>query len=83
MNKRKTVDEIRVALATDLETGLEGLCAHQVNGQWFPLIAADKDRFTQIEILADIIHAHTGQEIRLVKFTHREDIKVLPKRKRQ
>lgn len=83
MKKPVMVDEIRVALAVDSKDNIEGICAHHVDGQWFPLIAADNTRFEQIEILAEIIAASTGQEIRMVRFTNREVLKIIPGRRKQ
>jgi hypothetical protein len=77
------VDEIRVALAVDEKDGVEGVVAHMVGDQWFPLIAAEAARFEQIEIVAEIVAAQTGKEIRMVAFTNRKELKTIPARKKQ
>lgn len=81
--KIKMVDEIRVALAVDEKDGVEGVVAHMVGDQWFPLIAAEAARFEQIEIVAEIVAAQTGKEIRMVAFTNRKELKTIPARKKQ
>lgn len=81
--KIKMVDEIRVALSVDEKDGVEGVVAHNIDGQWFPLIAADDTRFRQIEIVAEIVNAQTGKEIRMVSFTTRKELKTIPARKKQ
>lgn len=81
--KLRTVDEIRVALAVDEKDHSEGVVAHHIDGQWFPLISADKERFQQIEILAEIVSNLTGKEIRMVSFTTRKELRTIPAKKKQ
>lgn len=77
---RKTIDEIRVAIAVDRKTGDEGVVAHQLGDQWFPLIAADDKRFAQIEAMAQMVAEVTGQTITMARFTTREDLQTIKRK---
>lgn len=77
-----TVDEMMVALALDAD-GTEGIVAHQIGGEWFPLVAADKARFAQIEQLAEHVAGLTGKRIELVRFEKRTSIRTIEARPRQ
>lgn len=74
-NKKKTIDEVWLYVCDDEEG--EGMPAQAI-GDWFsPLMGADEARAKSLEPLAANIAAKSGQPVKLIKFTKREDIKII------
>lgn len=57
--------------------GDEGLVATMKGNTWLPMVAADPARLEQLRPEAEEIARVTGQTIRLVRFTQREEIEVI------
>lgn len=66
------IKEIYAVLGGD--KGGEGVVAANINGKWLPLIAADHVRLKDIMPLAQAIASETGDTLKLVKFTTREEV---------
>ena len=77
----RLIDTIIAAVAFDPDDNTEGVCAVQTSMGWMPLIAADKERFKQIEELAEGIALTQGRDIRLVRFTERTEVRLIKGRK--
>jgi len=75
------IEHVYAFLGFDPVDQNEGVAATFVPGTgWLPLVAADEKRLNQITIIAEHIAAETGQAITLVKFSTREDIRVIGKK---
>lgn len=70
----KTIDSIWAAVTFDSAEQIEGVCATKVGADWFPLIAADEDRLVFVREQARAIAEATGQTVRLIRMTHRENL---------
>lgn len=81
-NTLPLIDGIYAFLSKD-NKGNEGLCAFQFKpGNWMPLVAADKERLDALTPVAEEIAKSSGQDVILVKFSNREELKrfVAPKK---
>lgn len=76
------IDEM-FAFVADEGGGDEGVVATHTGAGWMPLVGADMNRVDSLRPLAEELARITGREIRLIKFTNREDLDVLsPLRKK-
>lgn len=55
----------------------EGVCGLLLNGTWVPMIAADEDRLRSLRPRAMEVAKVSGKELRLVKFSVREDLEII------
>jgi len=59
------------------EDGDEGLCACPINGVTMPMIASDEQRLKDLTPMAKTLAGMTGQTIKLIKLSAREDVRVI------
>ena len=60
------------------DDGDEGIVGVQLaDGAWLPLIAADLERLSILADYAEGVSRRTGKQIKLVRFTVREDLEVV------
>lgn len=73
----KTIDEVWLFISR--ESGEEGVVAEQMNGMWYPLIAADHLRVDLLRPLAQTVATRTQSPITLRYFGPKgvHDIEVL------
>lgn len=57
--------------------GDEGVPAFMMGGMWFPLMGADIARMESVREKAQEIATMKGKPVRLLKFTHMEEVEVL------
>lgn len=79
MNYLEKITELYAFISSD-ENG-EGVIGHAmpINGQMvmMPFVCADKDRVDSLRPIAEKMAIDSKQQIRLIRFTSREDIEVL------
>jgi len=74
-NTMPRIESIYAFLSVDAEDGNEGVVGAPMGPVLsMPLIAADEKRLEQLTSVAQKISTAFGMNIRLVKFTHREEI---------
>lgn len=72
------ITSIHAFISVDPEDGDEGVIAQQMwDGSWMPLIAADETRLEILRPVAQAIAWRTEREVKLVRFSVREDIETL------
>jgi hypothetical protein len=76
LNTLLSIDSVWMAVSVD-DDGTEGVCALNVNGQWFPLIAADEKRLPFVLAQAEMIAKRDQRLVRIIKLTSREEFKVI------
>lgn len=76
-NKVARIDAIWAAVSVD-EHG-EGVCAIQIGGVSYPLIAADPQRLEWITEQAEMLAEISGATIKLIKFSERTELRTLGK----
>jgi hypothetical protein len=64
-----------VATASD---GGEGVCSAQIGDTHMPLVGADMDRVKSLRGYAELARILSGYPVRLIRFSMREDLEVLP-----
>jgi hypothetical protein len=79
MNYLEKITELYAFISSD-ENG-EGVIGHSmpINGQMvmMPFVCADKDRVDSLRPIAERMAIDAKQQIRLIRFTSREDLEVL------
>ncbi len=73
-NTLAKITEIWAVVSVDPEDENEGVCAMKMGDSWMPMIAADPKRLEFIKAQAARLAAATGQKMKLVKFTTREEV---------
>lgn len=79
----KVIDALFAWVATEPDGG-EGVCAASmpspVDGSpmMMPLVGADLERMRSLRDFAEMTRKLTGRSVRLVKFSHHEDLEILP-----
>lgn len=69
------IDGVYAFLSKDKE-GNEGLCGFQYKtGHWMPMVAADEKRMKSLIPVAEQIAANSDQDVILVKFSNREELR--------
>jgi hypothetical protein len=68
------IKEIYAFVAVDPKDGNEGVAALTAGDQWFPMVASDMERVESLREPARQISKAHGIDIRLIKFTQREDL---------
>lgn len=71
------IKDLYVFVAEDKGPEDEGVAAFNVNGQWFPLFGADKERTESLKPFARVIAKSTGKKIKLLRFSVREEVEVI------
>ena len=64
-------------MATEPDGG-EGVCSAQLGEVHMPLVGADMDRIKSLRRYAELARAASGYPVRLVRFSRREDLEILP-----
>jgi hypothetical protein len=73
----QSIDAIYAWVATEPNGG-EGICSAQIGSLHMPLIGADMDRIKSLRSRAEMVRRITGYPVRLVRFSARDDLEVLP-----
>lgn len=76
-NKGQSIDALYAWVATEPDGG-EGVCAGSIGDMMMPLVGADIDRVKSLRGFAEHTRALTGYPVRLVRFSQRDDLEVLP-----
>ena len=71
------IEALYAWVATEPDGG-EGVCSAQIGGMHLPLVGADMDRMKSLRPYAETVRRMSGYPVRLVRFSHREDLEVLP-----
>lgn len=66
------IDEMYAFVAQDADG--EGLTGFQMGDTFMPMVAADKTRVDQLRSIAQQIARDTGQTVKLVRFSVREEL---------
>lgn len=74
------IDEIYAYVVKD-ETGNEGIPGFKTTDGWMPMVGADMRRADQLRPIAQAMADSQGFEIRLCRFTTREEITVFKPQK--
>jgi hypothetical protein len=76
--KGLSIDALYAWVVTEPDGG-EGLAAINLPQLgWTPLIGADVDRMKSLRPYAEGLHRTSGQPMRLVRYSQREDLEILP-----
>lgn len=80
-NTMPIITEIWAFVSVDPRDGNEGVCAFYSPRyqSWIPLISADEERLAQMRRIAQKMVEDEGREIKLVKFSSREELETLIK----
>jgi len=73
----QTIDALYAWVATEPDGG-EGICSAQLGKLHMPLVGADMDRIKSLRSHAEAVRAASGYPVRLVRFSRREDLEILP-----
>ena len=75
----QSIDALYAWVATEPDGG-EGVCGANIPGLggMVPLVGADMDRIRSYRPFAELTRAATGYPVRLVRFSKRDDLEVLP-----
>lgn len=72
------IETLTAYVAVDPADGDEGVVGHRMpDGTTMPLIGADETRIKDLRPYAEAVAAATGQQIKLVRFSVREDLEVI------
>ena len=67
------IDDVWMAISID-DDGTEGVCAVQVNGTWYPLIAADEKRLPFVLDNAKAIAKRDHRLVEVIRLTTRKSV---------
>lgn len=70
----KHIDSVWMAVAVDPIAETEGMCAMLMGDHWMPLVAADELRLIDLRKQARFIADRTGQTVKLIRLTVRDEI---------
>jgi len=68
------IEEMYAFVAEDSGPDDEGIVGMGTKAGWMPLVGADMTRVESLKPIARNIAAQTGKKIKLLHFTHREDL---------
>jgi len=68
------IDEMYAFIAEDTGPDDEGIVGFTVGNNWIPMVGGDMARIESLKPIAALVSARTGQKIKIVKFTNREEI---------
>lgn len=72
------IKSISAFISVDPNDGDEGIIGTRApDGSMMPMIAADEDRLNSLRPIAEQMAAHLPHEVKLVRFTNREDVEVI------
>lgn len=71
------ITEMFAFIAEDTGPDDEGVAAFNVGEAWYPMVGADWDRVDILKDIAKGIALRTGKELKLVRFTTREEIEII------
>jgi len=70
----KRIESVWMAVSVDPVDQTEGVCSVLMRDHWMPLIAADELRLIDIRKQAQFIADRTGQAVRLIRLTVRDEV---------
>jgi hypothetical protein len=73
----QAINALYAWVATEPDGG-EGICSAQLGDIHMPLVGADMERMLSLRPFAEAAHLATGYPVRLVQFSKRVDLEVLP-----
>jgi hypothetical protein len=73
----KHIDQMYAFVQTDPKDQTEGVIGFHTGQGWMPMVGADMDRVEYLRPMAQKIADATDTEIRLIRFTLREEIEVI------
>ena len=73
----QSIDALYAWVATEPDGG-EGVCSAQLGDVHMPLVGADMERIKSLRRYAELARAASGYPVRLVRFSRREDLEILP-----
>lgn len=76
-NTLRRIDSVWMAVSVDDADDTEGVCAVNVAGSWYPLIAADERRLPFILEEGRKIAERDKRRVRIIRLTTREEIDVI------
>jgi hypothetical protein len=80
-HRGQSIDALYAWVTTEPDGG-EGICGATINFMgretMMPLVGADMDRIKALRDYAEITRTLTGYPVRLVRFSRRDDLEVLP-----
>lgn len=68
------ITEMYAFITEDKGPDDEGVVAMHLGSQWMPLVGADLKRVASLKPYALDIAKKTGKKVKLIHFTHREDL---------
>jgi len=68
------IEEMYAFVAEDSDPDDEGIVGMGTKAGWMPLVGADMTRVESLRPIARDISVQTGKKIKLLHFTHREDL---------
>ena len=69
------IEEMYAFVAEDSGPDDEGIVGMGTRAGWMPLVGADMARVESLKPIARNIAAQTGKKIKLLHFTHREELR--------
>lgn len=70
------IKTIHAFIAED-QDGTEGIVGTRIGSDWLPFVCADEARIASFRPLAEQIAKGTNKQIKLIKFSVREDLEVI------
>lgn len=72
------IGAVHAFIVVDPEDGDEGIPAFVgPGGMWMPMVAADEDRVRSLRPMAEKVARETGQTVKFVRFSVREDLETI------
>lgn len=68
-----TIKTLHAFIATD-DNGVEGVCAFLEDGKWYPMVAADPARVSDLREKAESMVKDLGVTLKLIRFSCRSDL---------
>lgn len=72
-----SVDELWAYLFTSPEDNVEGIAAVHGTDGWTPMVGADEERMRMLRPAAEALARFLSLEVKLVRFSHREDVETI------
>jgi hypothetical protein len=78
VRKTRHIDEMYAFVQTDPADQTEGVIGFLApDGTWMPMVGADTERIEYLRPMAQQIATATDREVRVIRFTVREEIEVI------
>lgn len=77
MRQIKHIDEMYAFVQTDPKDQTEGVIGFHTTDGWLPMVGADTARVEYLRPVAQEIATAMGREVRIIRFTVREEIEVI------